>query len=148
MLINCLTGTPAVAKRVLWIMESPSIRETQHGVRSSFGVVRDTPRIFEKIISAQKSKKMGQTCVKKRVFEISCKIKLLIFSQIFLSFFIYNEIYLYFCLNPIFGKNLVPEIRSKQSHAMRLQDFEINYISRTEWLKAWFFFMLKQVHEN
>ena len=70
-------------------------------------------------------------------------------ENLVISFFlnlIYNEslYYLvYSCMNLIFGKNLVPEIRSKYYPPIRLQD---SY--RTKRLKSLIFSMLTHIHGN
>ena len=52
---------------------------------------------------------------------------------------------LYSFLNPIFGKKLILEIWPKMLLAIRLQDFQINYISRRKWWKSLIFSMLIQM---
>ena len=67
----------------------------------------------------------------------------------FLLNLIYNRNLYYLlcsCTNPIFGKVFVPEIWPKCSQPMRLQDFLINYISRTNQWNSPSFCMLMQIY--
>ena len=111
--------------------------KTQHVARGLCVVVRDRAGFFEK---------MGQRWAKIGFFGFIGK-----FSHFFFLNLVYKEssyCLLYSCTNPILGKNLFPEIWPKYSWLIKLQDFAIDYISRTQRWKSLIFCMLILINGN
>ena len=150
---NTYFGPPAIAGRVLWsrvylsgllsfclsmdflAIASSGFSRFLHGAKNPYEVVCD-----------QKFRKMGQKWPTTWFFEFTEK-----FSHYFLLNLFYNEYSYYLlcsCTNRIFGKILFHEIWAKCSQPIRLQDYLINHIFRTNQGNSLIFCMLIQIHIN
>ena len=95
---------------------------------------------------APKIGKMGQKWAKNRVFRIHWKIWSLIFTEVVL----YENLYysLCSCINPIFGKMLVPEIWAKMFSANQIAEFlNQTYLKTNQW-NSLMFCMLVQIQKT
>ena len=89
---------------------------------------------------------MGQKWAKNRVFRIHWKIWSLIFTEVVL----YENLYysLCSCINPIFGKMLVPEIWAKMFSANQIAEFfNQTYLKTNQW-NSLMFCMLVQIQKT
>ena len=104
-----------------------------------------TARFSVKSFFGQKIWKMDQKMGQNRVLWIYSKIWSLIFTE-----FCNKNLYCLLCSCTILylGKYLFPRYGPISSQPIRLQDFLINYISRTNRWNSLIFFMLIQIHIN
>ena len=153
-------GPPALAGRVLWNRVCPSFRPSVcpgvflewyhkffskfwHDARNPYEVVRDRAGFSRRNFFAPKIGKMGQ---KQGFFNI-LKNYVINFYWICSMMKIYN-----ICCVPTqisyLGKFLFPKYGPKCFQPIRLQDFLINHISRTNQWNSLIFCMLIQIYIN